>query len=511
MADTTNSQQLTPEQLAALTAASAADPTSPLRNMGVAIPAKRAPVDPGAAPSESGLLPMGAATALSGGGLPNLRAPTPKESIAAGMAEHGTSAKQEGKDQYQQLRPMVTDPPGTSEYDREKLAQMDFDKLHPFGGDISANPGRLGKVEHVLSKVGNIAGDVVAPGVMANISGTDLNKDRQRNDTLRSLNSDTENEAKQAQTASITQGNEEIPHINPNTGETEMIARKSLPVLEAAEIKGNTAQGVADTKAGAQVQVGAGHDQTAQTIAAGKSRDKLLSMGFDEQGQPLPDDQLSSQQRAVRDVTQAHAKLQQAQAAYDAAKTDPNSPLGKALTAEKQLRMAELQQKIEDHGLEKPSGQAASRGSAAEAALELLPGLEDTIKKNARQFGPIMGRINSGEIKIGDVSPDVQKAYAQLESFYALQPSVHGFRNAEFVKDFDTFVGNLSTNPDAVIAGLEGLRPTLQTVANEGRTYHKRIVEGAQNTPTATPNAQSPPAGGIPSFKDFKAGQPATQ
>ena len=47
------------------------------------------------------------------------------------------------------------------------------------------------------------------------------------------------------------------------------------------------------------------------------------------------------------------------------------------------------------------------------------------------------------------------------------------------MKDFDTFVGSLKTNPDAVIAGLEGLKPTLEAVQRSGETYHRRIVEGA--------------------------------
>jgi hypothetical protein len=123
-------------------------------------------------------------------------------------------------------------------------------------------------------------------------------------------------------------------------------------------------------------------------------------------------------------------------------------------------------------------------------------------------LGPIIGRINKGEVKIGDVSPAVQKFYAQLESFYALQPSVHGFRNAEFVKDFDTFVGNLQTNPDSLIAGLEGLKPTLDAVQKEGQTYHRRIVEGAQNAATNPPAASG--GGSVPSFSDFQKNRTGT-
>lgn len=114
-------------------------------------------------------------------------APTAKESVAAGMALHPLSAKEEGKRQFHELRPQLTADPGSAEYSHQKLAQMEFDKAHPWGGDISAHPGLLGKIGHIAAKVGNIAGDVLAPGVMANIPGTDINKQIQEADTKREL------------------------------------------------------------------------------------------------------------------------------------------------------------------------------------------------------------------------------------------------------------------------------------------------------------------------------------
>ena len=117
-------------------------------------------------------------------------------------------------------------------------------------------------------------------------------------------------------------------------------------------------------------------------------------------------------------------------------------------------------------------------------------------------MGPIVGRIAKGEIALGNVDPEVQKFYAQLESFYSLQPAIHGFRNAEFVKDFNTFVGNLSTNPDSVIAGLEGLKPTLEAVEKSGRTFKPRIVQGGE---AAAPAASG--GGKLPSFAEFTGGK----
>jgi len=122
-------------------------------------------------------------------------APTGKESIAAGMAMRPElSAKEEGKRQFQEMRPQLTADPGSAEYSRQKLAQMEFDKAHPWGSDISTHPGLLGKIGHIAAKVGNIAGDVLAPGVMANIPGTDINKRIQEADTKRELATRTEAE-----------------------------------------------------------------------------------------------------------------------------------------------------------------------------------------------------------------------------------------------------------------------------------------------------------------------------
>jgi hypothetical protein len=105
-----------------------------------------------------------------------LRAPTAEESIATGIAQHGGTAKEEGQRQFHQLRPQVTAAPDSIEGLQQLRAQQEFDRSHPWGGEISAHPGAIGKIGHVLARIGNIAGDIVAPGTMANIPGTDINK-----------------------------------------------------------------------------------------------------------------------------------------------------------------------------------------------------------------------------------------------------------------------------------------------------------------------------------------------
>jgi len=72
--------------------------------------------------------------------------------------------------------PDATAPIGSKDYLQQRGTQLEYEKEHPWGSAISAHPGVAGKIFHGLAKAGNIAGDILAPGTMALIPGTDLNK-----------------------------------------------------------------------------------------------------------------------------------------------------------------------------------------------------------------------------------------------------------------------------------------------------------------------------------------------
>jgi hypothetical protein len=207
--------------------------------------------------------------------------------------------------------------------------------------------------------------------------------------------------------------------------------------------------------------------------------------------------QAEETQKSIGALRQAQTELAQARTEVENAKNDPNSPAYKAAQQKLQmaqrahdiaaqnlgLHQAEFANKVQEQELIKPSGQSQSRGSAAQTVLNLYdrpgkPGLETLVRKNASQMGPLIGRVNRGEMAIGDLPPDIGELVTAMESFYALQPAVHGFRNVEFVKDFKTAMGSLERDPESFIAGMKGLRPTLESVRDEGKTSHKRIVEG---------------------------------
>ena len=240
---------------------------------------------------------------------------------------------------------------------------------------------------------------------------------------------------------------------------------------------------------------------------------RQLGLKKDAQGNfvPIPYEEMSPTEQAAHDLKTNQAELADARSKAEQLKGDPNSPLYQAQLQRMQiaeqnaknaaqrlgLSQEQFANKKTEQGLLKPSGQAQSRGSAADAALTILPDLENEIKANAANLGPIMGRIQRGEIALGDVDPKIAKLYASLNSFYALNPSIHGFRNYELVKDMPSLIGGLSRDPEATIAGLEGLKPTLESVAKEGKTFHKRIVEGKETEGAAPGKGKTLPMSAI--------------
>lgn len=84
------------------------------------------------------------------------------------------SEHQAGQLAYHELRPQLTAQAGSDEWDRQRIQQIEFDRAHPWGAPISAHPGTMGRIGHVLGTIGNIAGDILAPRTMALFPQTQL-------------------------------------------------------------------------------------------------------------------------------------------------------------------------------------------------------------------------------------------------------------------------------------------------------------------------------------------------
>lgn len=414
----------------------------------------------------------------------------PMSDFGAAYAAGGVSPRAS----YEAAIPKVTTPtadPGTIEWQQQRQKQIgdeikveEFKRAHPWGSPESTHPGILGKIGHVASTIGNIAGDVVAPSILENIPGTQISKD---------LN---------------------LANLRKQEDQAQQETSREEQQQEQTDLK-KTASDLATEK---------------QNETEEKNKNDLsekyrkLGLKLDAQGNPTPIsyEEMSPIEQAAHDLKLNQGEAAEARAELDKMKGDTSSPLYQlqlkrlqvalqnSQNATRRLGLSEDQfkNKLQEQELLKPSGQAQSRGSAAQAALDVLPDLQQQIQENAEELGPIMGRIQRGEIALGDVDPKIAKLYSTMQSFYAMQPAIHGFRNAEFVKDFNTFVGGLERDPEATLAGLEGLKPTMQSIAKEGRTFHKRTVEGRDEN-AGGGSTKAPAVGTVEDGHRFKGGDPS--
>ncbi len=77
-------------------------------------------------------------------------------------------------DQRIQAAKDLATPEGQEQADRLTAAKLSFQKASPWGSEAN-HPGILGKIGHYAAEVGNVAGNVLAPGLLAPIPGTELN------------------------------------------------------------------------------------------------------------------------------------------------------------------------------------------------------------------------------------------------------------------------------------------------------------------------------------------------
>lgn len=118
----------------------------------------------------------------------------------------------------------------------QRLQKLNWQDKNPWGTPEN-HPGKMGKLAHVFSTIGNIAGDVFAPGVMMNVPGTQMNRAVQENGLVKQLaferGQQSQNEERGAQTAEAEERTKEMPD--------EAAAREKLEGSQAANIDSETA------------------------------------------------------------------------------------------------------------------------------------------------------------------------------------------------------------------------------------------------------------------------------
>jgi len=118
--------------------------------------------------------------------------------------------------------------PGTSQFYENKLERTEDQKANPWGTPEN-HPGLLGKIGHVAAKIGNVAGDIVAPGTMANIPGTELNKQVEEGSTERKLEGAKKEEAAESETKAREASEEPLRAAQTEHEKAETDALRNKP------------------------------------------------------------------------------------------------------------------------------------------------------------------------------------------------------------------------------------------------------------------------------------------
>lgn len=415
------------------------------------------PIDPGAPPPE---LPYAMADQMQQGPIsPMALMPSARPQVS-------------GPDEQQQM----------INHDQQQLQKVQWHQSHGWG-----QPGNhdttMGKIAHVLSVAGNIAGNIVAPNVMANIPGTQLNMQEQEGGLAKQLNAEvgdeSQNQARNAETALKAQ-------------EPEIAQAKQSLAQEKQD----------ETENHHQAQI----DEHMRTAGFKK----------DEQGNIVPDEESLpyQKQKAANDIAHSTIELRKAQTEFEQMKGDPNSvqnqQIGQRLAIAKQTQdrmtgmMGAMQERadaqminakagaygvgmdnkplpgamVTDEGQPvgshfqsnvRPTGAQRGKGNMAESADQQINDMKSIVSTRPDVFGPVAGRKTDFSVWVGSQDPDAQRFRAARTIAGDHLAGTFGGRSETALAALDSAIGHFKDNPAAVTAGLNQLQEANRLFLEAGK------------------------------------------
>lgn len=188
---------------------------------------------------------------ISAPSVPAIAKPSKQEAVAAGKRE------------YAEGLPQVTAQPGTEDYYAQQLALSDYKRAHPEGSAISSDPGTWGKIKHGLAIAGNVAGDILDPGAMERIPGTQLNEQAKRGAWTAGIGEAAKNALTNAEAESWSKM---VPITGPN-GETQYVPERFAGTLGAAGERGQTSERNTDVNAQQRAAANQNTNETRANVA----------------------------------------------------------------------------------------------------------------------------------------------------------------------------------------------------------------------------------------------------
>ena len=129
---------------------------------------------------------------------------------------------------------------------------------------------------------------------------------------------------------------------------------------------------------------------------------------------------------------------------------------------------------------------AVTRGAAEQGTTVELAGkhLIDVINHSRGKLGNWEATWNSLKNNSPIADPDTSYIKSLIQSFAALNPRLHGFRGSQAMQEFEKIIGGVPKNPDALIAGIQGIMDTAGAVKQAANPR----AAGSQNSSTPVEN-----------------------
>lgn len=293
--------------------------------------------------------------------------------------------------------------------------------------------------------------------------------------------------------------------------EKEQKAAQSEEELRAAQAKAYGERGPT------AIEVANIRGENQQNLQEKKNVPALRKLGLDENGAPIPEEQLAPGERQTIGLNKARADLEEAEAGLAKFRSNPNSPMYSMALQRMQLAQQSYDLRAKEFGYNyepstlspqdqangpnvqgpqgpvplkspesaaaAPSGQTRSRADAAISLHEMIGNIRKLIAdpEVKKGFGVLPGRVSEAEKAIGNAPPKVQQAYGALKSAYSMAGTMHGWRALQVADEFEKAFGGLHTNPDSLLGGMQALDDSAKAIAHSGNRKFPEEEQGGGN------------------------------
>jgi hypothetical protein len=395
--------------------------------------------------------------------------------------------------------------------DQQQLQKVRWAQANPWG-TANNHPGTMGKIAHVLSVAGNIAGNIVAPNIMAGIPGTELHNQVEGNQLTHRLNAEAEEESQNQSRDAGTQATQLA-----NAPEAQQ-RKNRLSDATAANIESETKDRDLAAAAGPSLSTAYAHAvQDAVKNGRDPSADPVVQHMADAitaiQKQPATKEANPQQQtydslikggmtpqQAYEKIREKPASVQVNPGTWSMAEDAEGHPeLFNSKTGEMKAAPPGMQKSGTFAKNTKPTADEQRRADLSENLNENLSTLRDIVARRPELFGPLAGRWAELKQKFGSDDPDLGTLQTIQHQIGMAQISAHGMRSAQGIEGAgDSIMNHMHSGPHALLAAIDAAQNSVKTFSGDVENKGK-------------PAAGAPQSGQVENGYRFKGGDPANQ